>query len=160
MKRGRKPLPAAVLAARGSQHGRERLAAERARDRLVRGEPAMPDGLDDEEQAAWRGILTVLPGDVLTVDNGPALGRYAQLIVAWRRAWRNPTVTIPERLAIHDRLHRIEQDFGTTPSSRGRVVPLPNAQAKDPNDMSHYLSGDEKQGEARNRKRLPVDTGV
>jgi len=112
--------------------------------------PRMPKWLDRRAKAAWKRLVPRLERmGVLAGIDGHALARYCQTWSQWREAqefiakngWtypardkegnvmtvnRWPQVAIASDLA--DKLTRLEQQFGMTPSARTRLVVNPPAQ--------------------------------
>ena len=136
-KSGPKPTPTKILQIRGSWRADRR-----------RGEPKpptpksmpAPEWLTDEAKVVWKSVIALLkPLGLVTKVDTNALGRYATLFVEWKKAaafvqqhgqtFSTPTADgqhVNVKLLPHMRLvvgmstelHRLEHDFGMTPSAR------------------------------------------
>lgn len=138
-RRGPRPLPSAVLEARGSRRAGSRPHEAEA----PRGRPVCPAWLSPEAREVWDHMVPILEQmAVLTIADGNALARYCRLFVRWRKAedfldqygdshplkdgngnvkcfMPFPQVGTAAKLA--GLLARLEQEFGLTPSARTRV---------------------------------------
>lgn len=137
--RGPAPTPTNVLQMRGSWRANMRKSEPKPK----RIRPPCPRWLDARARKAWRTLAPKLKGmRVLTEVDQNALARYCQLWSRWREAEefiakrgttysvrdkegnvvslkKYPQVAMADELA--DKLLRLEQHFGLTPSARTRL---------------------------------------
>jgi P27 family predicted phage terminase small subunit len=137
--RGPRPVPTAVLKARGSA----RAGKNKKEPAPPPGRPACPDWLDDEAKQVWAQVIPLLEEmGVLTRADTNALARYCQLFARWKKAelfiqrfgesypcksgngivkcfLPFPQSGLSLKLSIA--LTRLEQEFGLTPSARSRI---------------------------------------
>lgn len=139
--RGPAAKPKALLKKRGSWRGDVGNKIEAAVDREV---PPPPKELIKAEKKIYNelvAMLSTLPGLLAKLDVY-ALARYAQLFYRWKRAEKivrikgetyeitsdNGETIVKERpeskisLALHDRLLKMERQFGMTPSARAGLA--------------------------------------
>ena len=152
-KRGPRPLPTAVLQARGSR----RAKANKLEPEPPAGLPECPDWLSDDAKAVWSQITPILQKmGVLTIADGNALARYCTALAQWREAemflqkygltypvksgngtvkcfFQWPQVAIVQKLSLV--LTRLEQEFGLTPSARTRIEIDPGFKPKRQSDF-------------------------
>lgn len=131
---GPAPTPTAILKLRGSGNARGR----KGEPEPLPGRPKVPKFLDPDSKRLWKRIAAQLEGmNVLTAADESALMRYARFLSRWIAAERKliehgdtfeddkgNSVARPEvRISndMHDRLLRLEQQFGLTPSARTRI---------------------------------------
>ena len=138
-KRGPKPTPAGLLKIRGSWRGKSRPAEPAP---VPADAPAVPMWLSHAAKAVWAELVPDMPPDVLARADANALARYCDATARWRAAAadldqhgetftvtsRNGTYIRPRpQVAMYHKLGaalvKLEQEFGLTPSSRGRVTP-------------------------------------
>lgn len=149
-KRGPKPTPSAILMARDSWRGKQRVAE---------GEPAPPPQMpacpfaeaDTEHRAVWDDLSAMLAGlRVLTLADQRALERYTREWVRYRRCARHvaehgesyqtvdqagnvilrPTPESRTALSLQSSLNQLEDRFGLTPAARCSIrVPEPEKAA-------------------------------
>lgn len=146
-RRGPKPTPTKVLAARGSW--RAKLNPAEPMPEL--GAPQPPEHLSDDAKQVWfRLVPQLLRLRVVSEIDADALARYCDALVKWRRAAvfleGHPALVYPLRgpeTAEHPNgrllgmipypqntlyekyariLDRLEQSFGLTPSARTRIA--------------------------------------
>ena len=145
--KGRPPTPTPILALRGS-----RKAKTRKHEPTALGLPTCPDWLSESGKTMWTALAAQLGAmEVLGAVDQQALGRYCHLWGRWREAedhivlegsvvpictregdvtamGLSPYVKIADSLA--DKLLRLEQQFGMTPSARASLGILLDTQAK------------------------------
>lgn len=143
---GPPPKPTALLKLSGSWRADAR---EKHEPKPADGSPKMPDWLDAEGKKAWKHLVPILERmRVLTEADGFALATLCETWSRYRRATtmlakegdtydvlgrdgqllqrnRSPYSAMQLELAIHVR--RMLQEFGLTPSSRSRIVALPES---------------------------------
>lgn len=153
-RRGPAPLPTRLKLLRGNP-GRRPLNDREPQPEKAR--PECPDWLDDEAKACWDDLVPQLEAmGVLTRIEGQALTAYCDTWSRWKRAvlfirehgeilpikddkgkvkylQQMPQVAIARSLI--QVLHRYQQEFGMTPSSRTRIT----ANAKPPADKIDEL---------------------
>jgi phage terminase small subunit len=118
MKRGPKPTPLAALLAAGSRRGQERAGHEPIGDGQ---QPYMPRTLSMGARAHWRKIVRVMIPGVLCRDNAASLGRYCEFLAKWDQLIADPLGDFDATMKLADKLLRLEEHFGMTPASRGRI---------------------------------------
>jgi P27 family predicted phage terminase small subunit len=157
-KRGPKPTPTAILAARGSW----RATANPGEPRPERGMPSTPSEVREDEDAhrEWRRILPKLDAaGLLTKLDGEVLGNYAIMRALRLRAYRalrdlraaNPGKPVEQTdtgqkivrqvLDLTKALRATEAEFGLTPSARARIV-LPSDRGARHGDQGHRKETD------------------
>lgn len=150
--RGRKPVPTATKQLRGNP-GKRALNDREAQPRRVL--PRAPQHLDPEAKARWRSLARELyDAGLLTALDRDALAIYCQVWARWVRAEQmltktsdvikttngnliqNPYLGVANRAI--EQLHRMEAEFGMTPSSRARIrVDKPEKE----DEFSQFLKG-------------------
>lgn len=160
--RGPAPTPLSILKLRGSWRGD--LHPDAPEPEL--GRPRCPKWMSKNARSVWRTILPLLEGlKVLTKADGFALVRYCYMTVAWQRCQEfldkhgdaypildragkpRGFMSFPQarrELELADRLLRIEQQFGLTPSARARLQTLPEP-VKD--ELDEFLTDKRKQAQ-------------
>ncbi len=139
--RGPKPTPTKILQMRGSWRATQRQAEPTVEAKI----PPRPAWLTTpEEKKIWRALTTRLhAAGLLSEVDQHALGRYVQLFLQWRKMQQFVAeygevypIMAPDRakpvgfdifpqaklaLTLADRLLRLEQHFGMTPSARAAL---------------------------------------
>jgi P27 family predicted phage terminase small subunit len=156
-KRGPKPTPTAILAARGSYLAR----ANPCEPLPPRGVPTVPMEVasDPEALATWARLVPILGGaGVLTILDGEALGNYCLLCAMRARAYAalrglresNPAKPVEQStvgrkitrqiIELSTAMRAAETEFGMTPSSRARIVLPGEAGAKRIDPLREYMN--------------------
>lgn len=157
--RGPSRTPTPILEASGSSLAEQR---KRTEPRPPPGIAQPPPGLDAGQRAIFRAIARQLQQmRVLTVVDSRALGRYVELLTAWRTAQKEirttgryvtqvsreghaRTVVSPAVIdsgVIAGQLLRLEQQFGLTPAARASLAVNPEktpGTTDDPQDGPSY----------------------
>ena len=138
--RGRKPVPSAILKARGSWRGNPKRAGSGRQNEPLpdRTRPTRPRTMSADAKRVWAELAPQLDDiGVLTRIDGRALERYCELFAKWRLAMRTPgTDQLGWLLKLNDALMKLEREFGLTPSSRTRINAKPK---EEKNDKEHYF---------------------
>jgi len=112
--RGRLPTPLPILKARGSPLAKAR---EKTEPQPPEGDPSCPECLQGGARAAWEEMVPLLQSmRVFTEADRFALIRLCE----YRKRWLDAKKT-SAKLSLEGQLARLEQQFGLTPVSRGRV---------------------------------------
>lgn len=147
-KRGPKPLPTAILEARGSRE----VASRAGEPKPPLGAPETPNFLEGDSLATWNQLVPqVLAMGVLTTIDWAALARYCCLWVQWVRCIKFVEANgmtyevnngqcqamypeVGQITKLSTVLSKLEADFGLTPSARARlsvpVAPAPNQESE------------------------------
>ena len=149
-KRGLKPVPTAILAARGSWR-----AKCRTMEPDFAGKPARPAGLGDAAAREWRRILPKLVNaGVVTTADSQTLGAYCVAVEEFHEANRvigktGLTMESPQGLKAHpavairanasERMRKLAAEFGLTPSSRSQVKGLPREKRPEKNSAESFI---------------------
>jgi P27 family predicted phage terminase small subunit len=153
---GPMPLPSRILDMRSSHRAEERRRQEL---HVEPGRPTCPRGLSPRAKGFWRSKVRELDAlGILAEIDGPRLARYCHLLDRWwsTKEWvdehgedyqtieyddgGNAKVTwklYPKAtylLTIHDRLMKLESEFGMSPAARAkwRTDPTKNAGSNGP----------------------------
>lgn len=138
-KRGPRPLPTAVLEARGSRRARQ----DKNEPQPPAGKGVCPDWIEPAAKEVWAQMVPILDAmGVLTIADTNALTRYCQMFARWKKAeqfiqqfgetypvksgtgvvkcfFQWPQVNLAQKLSTA--LTKLEQEFGLTPSARSRI---------------------------------------
>ena len=120
---GRRRLPPELLPPDSRQHERRGPVVQSPDGRIVQ-----PQWLSVKARVVWKRTLPIVqqmrimsPADVV------ALARYCEYLVAWRVALKDNDV--PAITKLEAAIHRLETQFGLTPSSRASL-PAPHEEKK------------------------------
>jgi len=148
-KRGPQPTPTATLKHRGSWR-----ADTRGDEPKADGKPRQPAWLPPKAKAVWQQLIPRLEGmGVLAAVDRNALARYCMLFARWRECEefiaehgavrvKDGNVTEWPQVAragsLADKLLKLEQHFGMTPSARASLSVASN-QPKDDGNKSRFF---------------------
>ena len=126
--RGVPPVPTAILRARGSWR-----AKINRKEPTGHGTPRCPAWLDSDAKAAWKALIPMLKRlGVLATADAFAIARYCDMLVEYKRlavhvaecgsvSADRISAEAKHKGELADKLLRLEQNFGLTPSARSRI---------------------------------------
>ena len=124
--RGPQKKPTATLAKRGS-----RLAKDRKSEPTygLTSDIKSPGSLGDDGKKQWNRLMPILANQgVLTDADLTAFERYCFMWDLWKELTAQPNFSLASVLKIEEKLSKLEQQFGLTPSSRPNVKATKNVQ--------------------------------
>lgn len=154
-KRGPKPTPTAVLAARGSWRADARISAGEPQARLEA--PECPEWLSDDARTAWHQLVPLLlrSGLLAQLDRN-ALARYCSNLALWMQcaakaneedgiithdySGDNESAHVALMLKLDDKLTKAEDRFGLNPTARASIGNTLMKDDEKPNTKARFFA--------------------